>query len=126
MYKQSFYNIADCKNNLIETVEKINHGKAIFCISGDFNIDYLKNEYNTCSRVSSYINEIYSYGCCKLLVDKPTRITHSTANCIDHFYTNNQINKIKIGILMDDITDHLPFASFFLHLCVPLLRERAS
>ena len=64
-------------------------------------------KYNTCSRVSSYINEVYSYGC-KLLIDKPTRITHSTASCIDHFYTNDQVNKIKIGILINDITDHLP------------------
>ena len=64
-------------------------------------------KYNTCSRVSSYINEVYSYGC-KLLIDKPTKITHSTASCIDHFYTNDQANKIKFGILINDITDHLP------------------
>ena len=83
----------------------MNHEKAVFHISGDFNIDYLK--YNTCSRVSSYINKIYSCGC-KLLIDKPTRITHSTARCIDHFYTNDQVNKINIGILISDITDHLP------------------
>ena len=98
MYRHPFYNIADFKNNLIETVEKINYKKVIFHVSGDFNTDYLK--YNTCSRVSSYG--------CKLLIDKPTRITRSTAICIDHFYTNDQVNKIKIGILINNITDHLP------------------
>ena len=89
VYKHPFYNIAEFKNNLIETVEKINHEKSIFYTSGDFNIDYLK--YNTCCRVSSYINKVYSYGC-KLFIDKPTRITHSTASCINHFYTNDQVN----------------------------------
>ena len=42
MYRHPFYNIADFKSSLIETVEKINQEKAIFYISDDFNIDYLK------------------------------------------------------------------------------------
>ena len=103
--RHPFYNIVDFKSNLIKTVEKINHEKAIFSISGDFKIDYLK--YNTCSRISSYINEVYSYGG-KLLIDKSTKITHSTASCIGHFYTNNQVNKIKIRMLINDITDYPP------------------
>ena len=83
MYRHPFYDVADFNNNnLIETVEKINHEKPIFYISRDFNIDYLK--YNTCSKVSSYTNEIYSYGC-KLLIDKPARITHS--NVMVRLYT---------------------------------------
>ena len=68
MYGHSFYDITDFKINLIGTVEKINHEKAIFYVWGNFNIDYLK--YDTYSRVSRYINEIYSYGC-KLFIDKP-------------------------------------------------------
>ena len=112
-HRYPFYNIADFKDNLIETVEKINHEKAIFYVSGDFNLNYFK--YNACSRISCFINEIYVYGR-KLLIDKSTRITHSTASCIDHFYSNDQINKIKIGILINDITDHLPlFINYWTH-----------
>ena len=33
LYRHPFYDIADFKYNLIETVEKINHEKAIFYLS---------------------------------------------------------------------------------------------
>ena len=40
-------------------------------------------------------------------MDKSTGMTYSTASCIDHFRTNDKVNKIKIGILINNITDHL-------------------
>lgn len=107
IYRHPKYNFNTFKHNLLETIEKMNNEKATFYLSGDFNIDYLK--YNSCPRITSYINDIYSYGC-QLLTYKPTRITCNSATCIDHFYTNDDItdNNIKTGILISDITDHFP------------------
>jgi len=45
-----------------------------------------------------------SYGC-KMLVNKPTRITSKTASCIDHFYTNDITSIISTMLLL---SDHLP------------------
>ena len=58
------------------------------------------------------MNDIYSAGS-YLLINKPTRITPISSTTLDHFYTNH-IDKICIpGILIYDISDHLPiFCSF--------------
>ena len=45
---------------------------------------------------------------CKLLVDKPTRITKHSNTLIDHIYTNDVKSSIVSGIIIDDLSDHLP------------------
>ena len=45
---------------------------------------------------------------CKNVIKKPTRMTTHSATLIDHIYTNNSQNHITAGILIDDISDHLP------------------
>ena len=67
---------------------------------------------NSDSKVSTYLNEIYSAGS-YLLINKPTRITLISSTTLDDFYTNH-IDKICLpGILIYDISDHLPiFCSF--------------
>ena len=44
---------------------------------------------------------------CKLLIDKPTRITKHSTTLIDHIYTNVK-SSILSGIITDDLSDHLP------------------
>jgi len=41
---------------------------------------------------------------CKLLIDKPTRITKHSTTLIDHICTND----VKSSIIIDDLSDHLP------------------
>ena len=41
-------------------------------------------------------------------IDKPTRITSYTNTLIDNIYTNNIHHGIYSGLLINDITDHLP------------------
>ena len=45
---------------------------------------------------------------CKILIDKPTRITETSATLLDHIITNDINNKdVNNGIAYSDISDHL-------------------
>ena len=74
-------------------------------ICGDFNIDLLKcgNHQNS----DDFVNKLFSYGFFPL-INTPTRVTGSTATLIDNIYTNEMSVNIEPGILINDISDHLP------------------
>ena len=42
------------------------------------------------------------------VITKPKRITYHTKTLIDHIYTNMTINQVNSGIVLFDISDHLP------------------
>ena len=42
------------------------------------------------------------------LIDKPTRITDHSATLIDNIFTNELDSNINSGLLISDISDHLP------------------
>ena len=43
-------------------------------------------------------------------ITKPTHITHNSSSLIDNFYIPvNEILRAKSGIIINDISDHLPF-----------------
>ena len=42
------------------------------------------------------------------LINRPTRITSHTASLIGNIFTNNTTSKSSSGILITDISDHLP------------------
>ena len=46
------------------------------------------------------------------VITKPTRVTESSATLIDHIWINNpdtnEQSKMKSGIIVHDLTDHLP------------------
>ena len=73
---------------------------------GDFNIDLLK--YKCCKYLNNVFNQFSSSGYMHFIT-KATRITKSTATLIDNIFTNNA-NKTghQSGILLIDISDHLP------------------
>ena len=80
---------------------------------GDFNIDLLKNEY--CNYSNNVFNQLSSSGYMPLIT-KPTRITKSTATLIDNIFTNNS-NETghQSGILLNDMSDHLPIFTITEH-----------
>ena len=45
---------------------------------------------------------------CNNIIDKATRINKSTATLIDHVYTNDLSSKLVPGLIISDISDHLP------------------
>ena len=42
------------------------------------------------------------------LIKKPSRITKNSPTLIDNIFTNNIESKLLSGLLISDITDHLP------------------
>ena len=46
--------------------------------------------------------------CLYPLIDKPTRVTESSATLIDNIFTNELRHNLTCGILFNDISDHLP------------------
>ena len=74
-------------------------------LMGDFNIDLIK--YGQHKLTEEYLDMIFSYNLLPIIT-KPTRITHHTSTLIDHIYVNSTPDNITAGIIVTDISDHLP------------------
>ena len=73
-------------------------------IMGDLNYNLLnsKNPYT-----NNFINTMFSNSFFPL-INKPTRITDTSATVLDHIWTNIYNTPINTAILVDPISDHLP------------------
>ena len=78
-------------------------------LCGDYNIDLLKNESH--EQCKCFVDNMYSYGYYPLIV-YPTRVTVSTSTLIDNIFTNMLDSRMRSGILVNDISDHLPIFTF--------------
>ena len=97
-------------NSLNNILSIINEEHKLCYILGDFNLDLLKSD--TQAPVADLIATCYS----KLMfntINKPTRVTSTTATIIDHIWTNNAFSNIKNGIVYSKISDHFPVFSIF-------------
>jgi hypothetical protein len=92
-------------NNFVSVLlQKRKDEKKICYLTGDFNLNLLnvdhhgpRNEFFETMYMHSYLP----------LISKPTRITKTSATLIDNiFYKSDKEH--KRGILMTDITDHMP------------------
>ena len=76
-------------------------------IMGDFNVNLLSNE----NKVHDFINLLYSYFF--PTINKPTRVTSTSASLIDNIWTSNLHNHQVSGIHYTSISDHFPIFSIF-------------
>lgn len=53
-----------------------------------------------------------SFGC-KSIIDIPTRVTSTSETLLDVCFTNYEIDQSDAGVLISDISDHMPFFLFF-------------
>ena len=89
-------------SDILTTICKEN--KKIYLI-GDFNLDLLK--YNDSLIVRNFVDLLHSNGLLSL-INKPTRVTNSTATLIDHLWSSDYQNLTGSCILYSFITDHFP------------------
>ena len=82
----------------------MNVNKAIY-ICGYFNIDLLKNNIHTSTK--KILDMMYSLGMYPL-ISNPTRVTSMSATLIDNIFTNEMKYQVNSGVLISDISDHLP------------------
>ena len=97
---------ADVKNfydylvNILESLKP--HNQSCY-LMGDYNIDLLKHFSH--NPTSGFLDLMFSNSFIPL-INKPTRVTHTTATLLDNIYTNIYINIYLTGILTTDISDH--------------------
>ena len=78
---------------------------------GDFNLDLLR--YNDNVPTQEFIDRLFSYSFYPL-ISNPTRISSHTATLIDNIFTNQLSDNVFNGIVLNDLSDHLPiFACFY-------------
>ena len=95
-------------DNLNKIFQSSNDENKGFFILGDFNVNCLN--YNDDSKVRDFYNNAFENGAVPL-INKPTRVTPTTATLIDNIFTNNYFNlSLKKGIIKTSISDH--FAIF--------------
>lgn len=104
-----------CINTFNQNLESIfgTINNKIHLVCGDYNLDLLNPHRNT--KILDFINTMYSNSLFPLIT-KPSRITTETATLIDNIFTNSIDNDITAGLLINDITDHLPVFGIFQHL----------
>jgi len=106
IYRHRNNDIQSFTHNLRETLHYLSNSKLPFLICGDININLLQQD--TVVSVSNYVKTYNLYNCLELIT-KPNRITTTSSTLIDHIYTNLPATKLTSGILINDLSDHLPF-----------------
>ena len=79
-----------------------------YYIMGDFNINLLSNE----NKVHDFINLLYSYYFFPT-INKPTKVTSTSASLIDNIWTSNLHNHQVSGIHYTSISDNFRIISIF-------------
>ncbi len=90
------------KTGLTDLITKLSDTNIPFFITGDTNINTLKD-----NRQSSILNNILQNFNCSQNINCPTRITGNTSTLIDHVITNYP-NTTNSYVISASISDHLP------------------
>ena len=90
------------------TINHLHESNEHFVILGDYNIDLLK--YTQDGYATEFVDSTFEHGCIPLIT-KPTRVTPTSATCIDNIITNKIYQNSEPGIIVHDISDH--FAVFY-------------
>ena len=102
----NIHNFVDCLEQLFSGLSVL---KTIF-ICGDFNTNILKHDSD--HGVNLFLDTMYSVGLYPL-IDGPPRITNHSFTLIDNIFTNAGDYDNASGLLIYDVSDHLPV---FCHL----------
>ena len=103
LYRPPGTNI-DIFNDHLENLLSLVKQNKIHFLVGDFNINLANHENHNAT--SNFVDLLFSFGLYPL-INKPTRIYFDTATLIDNIFTNICTENIN-GILINDISDHLP------------------
>ena len=104
VYKPPQAPIGPFLDSLNEILNIVNKEQKETYIMGDFNLDLLRDERHL--PTLNFINTMISYSFLPL-INKPTRITSTTATLIDNIFCNNvHSNNFSNGVMYSDISDH--------------------
>ena len=98
-------------------LEVINSENRSCYLAGDFNIDLLNCKQ---PHGQSFLDQLFSFGFYPR-IDRPTRITDTSATLIDNIFTNVHNSELTSGVWIADVSDHLP-----VYVIMPCLNRRVS
>ena len=84
---------------------KLSHEKNKLFITGDFNINLLNYEVH--SETHSFLDDAFSHFLYPVIT-QPTRFSPTSATLIDNIFARNLPENYLSGILLNDMSDHLP------------------
>ena len=94
-----------------EILSNITRGGKTYYVAGHYNLDIL--HHNDHAQTQEFVNNLFLHMLFPLIT-KPTCITANSATLIDNIFTNHLTADICNGIIINDISDHLPiFAHVF-------------
>ena len=116
IYKPPNNNFNDFETELKTILHKIDKENKTCILMGDFNIDILK--YGSNDYANRFLNQMYSSQFYPV-INRPTRITTNSATIIDNIFINNIFVDCSSGILISDLSDHLPVFQILSNLKIP-------
>ena len=108
IYKAPIFNIIEFTDIIYNTFNR--HLNKSLILTGDFNINI--NNHNSHTSTKLFIDTLYSLNLIATIT-KPTHITNQTNSIIDNIYTNFLSLPLFNGVLLTDISDHLPIFCIF-------------
>ena len=114
IYRPPSENTLEVKVN--EIISGVTKGNKHCYITGDCSLDLLKHESH--SVTAQFSESLFALGFLPMIT-KPTRITAHSATLIGNIFTNNTTLSSRSGLIISDISDHLPIFSivFGHYLC---------
>ena len=103
IYRSQGSNIDDFTEHSETLFKKVKRNKALYLVR-DLNINLINYDQHCGTR--NFIDTINSYGIMPL-INKPTRISIDSCTLIDNIFSND-LKIFKSGILINDLSDHLP------------------
>ena len=116
IYRPPNSNFNEFEADLKTILRKVDKENKTCILMGDFNIDLIK--YESSDHVNRFLYQMYSSHFYPL-INRPTRITANSATLIDNIFINNIHLDCVRGILISDLSDHLPVFQIFPSISTP-------
>ena len=110
LYRPPNYNNKTFLEYLEQLLETIENEKKFSILAGDFNYNLLEGQINNAAQL--FINLLNSYSFLPM-ISKPTRVQKQHESLLDNIFVNNSNFHCRSGIILDDLSDHLPIFSSF-------------
>ena len=110
VYRPPNQNTALFLDKLNDVLSYISKNNKQCYVMGDFNLDLL--QYNHHTPTQEFIDTLFSFAFIPL-ISNPTRLTSYSATLIDNIFTNNLSQNVINGVVLNDLSDHLPVFAYF-------------
>ena len=98
-------NLHEFLESFQQLLDRVTRTNKMCYIMGDSNLDLLNTDLH--SATNKFINALFSQFLYPL-ISRPTRLTSYSATLIDNIFTNNISASCDNGLIINDLSDHLP------------------